>query len=206
MQVGIPSETTPGERRVALVPDVASRITATGATVAIQAGAGAGATARRRRLRGQRRHVDRRRRDPLRLLGNGLQSSAPDRRGGPAAERGRRHLELPPARGGPRACPCLGHTANCRLQPGPSASDQPFAGDGRALLPGARIRLPRGPAGSRAPAEVLPPLHDGGRDRAAGQGPRARRRRRRAAGDCDGAPARRRRPPRTTSGRPQETR
>ncbi len=42
MQVGIPSETTPGERRVALVPDVATRITATGATVAIQAGAGAG--------------------------------------------------------------------------------------------------------------------------------------------------------------------
>ena len=40
MQVGIPSETTPGERRVALVPDVAARITALGATVAIQAGAG----------------------------------------------------------------------------------------------------------------------------------------------------------------------
>jgi H+-translocating NAD(P) transhydrogenase subunit alpha len=40
MQVGIPSETTPGERRVALVPDVAARITSLGATVAIQAGAG----------------------------------------------------------------------------------------------------------------------------------------------------------------------
>ena len=40
MQVGIPSETTPGERRVALVPDVAVRITSLGADVAIQAGAG----------------------------------------------------------------------------------------------------------------------------------------------------------------------
>jgi len=42
MQVGIPSETTPGERRVAMVPDVVSRITALGAQVALQSDAGAG--------------------------------------------------------------------------------------------------------------------------------------------------------------------
>src|ERR1019366_2440223 len=41
MRLGIPSETTPGERRVALVPSVVPRITALGAEVAIQAGAGA---------------------------------------------------------------------------------------------------------------------------------------------------------------------
>ena len=41
MQVGIPSETTPGERRVALVPDVVTKITALGADLAIQVGAGA---------------------------------------------------------------------------------------------------------------------------------------------------------------------
>jgi len=41
MQVGIPSETLPGERRVALVPEVAPRITALGADIALQAGAGA---------------------------------------------------------------------------------------------------------------------------------------------------------------------
>jgi NAD(P) transhydrogenase subunit alpha len=40
MRLGIPSETTPGERRVALVPSVVPRITALGAEVAIQAGAG----------------------------------------------------------------------------------------------------------------------------------------------------------------------
>ncbi len=41
MQVGVPSETTPGERPVALVPDVVTKITALGADVAIQVGAGA---------------------------------------------------------------------------------------------------------------------------------------------------------------------
>ena len=41
MRLGIPSETTPGERRVALVPSVVPRITALGADVAVQAGAGA---------------------------------------------------------------------------------------------------------------------------------------------------------------------
>ena len=41
MRLGIPSETTPGERRVALVPSVVPKITALGVEVAMQAGAGA---------------------------------------------------------------------------------------------------------------------------------------------------------------------
>ena len=41
MRLGIPSETTPGERRVALVPSVVPRITALGVEVAMQTGAGA---------------------------------------------------------------------------------------------------------------------------------------------------------------------
>ena len=41
MRLGIPSETTPGERRVALVPSVVPRITALGADIAMQTGAGA---------------------------------------------------------------------------------------------------------------------------------------------------------------------
>ncbi|MGD0874955.1 MAG: Re/Si-specific NAD(P)(+) transhydrogenase subunit alpha [Acidimicrobiales bacterium] len=40
MRLGIPTETTPGERRVALVPSVVPRITALGADIAMQAGAG----------------------------------------------------------------------------------------------------------------------------------------------------------------------
>jgi NAD(P) transhydrogenase subunit alpha len=40
MQVGVPTETSPGERRVALVPDVVSRLTGAGFTVAVERGAG----------------------------------------------------------------------------------------------------------------------------------------------------------------------
>jgi NAD(P) transhydrogenase subunit alpha len=41
MRIGVPSETIPGERRVAMVPEVASRLTASGHEVVVQAGAGA---------------------------------------------------------------------------------------------------------------------------------------------------------------------
>jgi len=43
MQIGVPKETAPGERRVALVPDVAAKLIAAGHTVSVQAGAGEGA-------------------------------------------------------------------------------------------------------------------------------------------------------------------
>jgi NAD(P) transhydrogenase subunit alpha len=41
MKVGVPKETTPGERRVALVPDVVRRLGAKGVAVVVQSGAGA---------------------------------------------------------------------------------------------------------------------------------------------------------------------
>jgi NAD(P) transhydrogenase subunit alpha len=40
MQVGVPRETAPGERRVALVPDIVSRLTGSGFTVVVERGAG----------------------------------------------------------------------------------------------------------------------------------------------------------------------
>ena len=43
MKTGVPSETLPGERRVALVPDVAARLAGAGFEVAVEAGAGNGA-------------------------------------------------------------------------------------------------------------------------------------------------------------------
>ena len=43
MLVGVPRETAPGERRVALVPDVVSRLSSAGFTVAVEQGAGASA-------------------------------------------------------------------------------------------------------------------------------------------------------------------
>lgn len=44
MQVGIPRESAPGERRVALVPEVVPRLAPTGATIAVEHDAGAAAT------------------------------------------------------------------------------------------------------------------------------------------------------------------
>jgi H+-translocating NAD(P) transhydrogenase subunit alpha len=44
VRIGVPRESAPGERRVALVPDSVSRLTATGLDVAIERGAGAGAS------------------------------------------------------------------------------------------------------------------------------------------------------------------
>src|SRR5437762_6396017 len=43
MRIGVPKETAPGERRVALVPEVISKLTSKGLDVVVQAGAGAGA-------------------------------------------------------------------------------------------------------------------------------------------------------------------
>ena len=44
MRVGVPKETAPGERRVALVPDTARRLTETGVEVVVETGAGDGAS------------------------------------------------------------------------------------------------------------------------------------------------------------------
>ncbi len=43
MLIGVPAETAPGERRVALVPDVVRKLVARGVEVVVQSGAGAGA-------------------------------------------------------------------------------------------------------------------------------------------------------------------
>src|SRR5438874_11300881 len=43
MRIGVPKETAAGEHRVALVPEVISKLTVKGLDVAVQAGAGAGA-------------------------------------------------------------------------------------------------------------------------------------------------------------------
>jgi NAD(P) transhydrogenase subunit alpha len=43
VKLAVPTETRPGERRVAMIPDVAGRLTGTGVDVAVQAGAGVAA-------------------------------------------------------------------------------------------------------------------------------------------------------------------
>ena len=43
MKIGVAKETAPGERRVALVPEVLAKLTAAGLDVLVERGAGAGA-------------------------------------------------------------------------------------------------------------------------------------------------------------------
>ncbi|HVS85938.1 MAG TPA: hypothetical protein VHD91_09930, partial [Gaiellaceae bacterium] len=44
MRVGVPRETTPGERRVALVPETAGKLAAAGFEIVVEPGAGAAAS------------------------------------------------------------------------------------------------------------------------------------------------------------------
>ena len=43
MRIGVPTETAPGERRVALVPEIVRKLAAAGHEVVLEPGAGAGA-------------------------------------------------------------------------------------------------------------------------------------------------------------------
>ena len=54
MKVGVAKETAPGERRVALVPEVLGKLQAAGLEILVERGAGAGVVHPRRRLRGRR--------------------------------------------------------------------------------------------------------------------------------------------------------
>jgi H+-translocating NAD(P) transhydrogenase subunit alpha len=44
VKVGVPKETAPGERRVALVPEIVSKLTASGVEVVVEPGAGEAAS------------------------------------------------------------------------------------------------------------------------------------------------------------------
>ena len=124
-------------------------------------------------------------------------AAADHRRGGRAA-RGRVGHQLPAAGGRGRHGARPRRQGCHRLQPRPPAPDQPGPVHGRPLLPGHRGRLPGRAVGRRAPGQVLPDVHDGGRHRAAGQGAGDGRRCGRPAGHrhgpapgCSGAGLRR---------------
>ena len=184
MQVGIPAETLPGERRVALVPEIAPRITALGANAVLQTGAGAGSLlddeayaaagvelADRPVVLGSSEMVCKVQPPTLEEVGLLSEGAGIVSFLQPAAD-----LQLVQ-----RARDPEGHV----VQPGSSATHQPRSVHGRPVLAGTRVRLSRGTARGRASSEVLPALHDRGRHDPAGKGARARRRRRRPAGHRD---------------------
>ena len=67
MRIGVPKETAAGEHRVALVPEVVSKLKAKGLDVVVQSGAGADALLRDDAFAAAGAKVDRRRRRGLGL-------------------------------------------------------------------------------------------------------------------------------------------
>ena len=191
MKIGVAKERAPNERRVALVPDVLSKLTAAGAEVLVERGAGDGAAfpdgatrTRRPPGRGATTSCSRRRTSCCRPAAaaddvwpgcararpwSGCCSrSSTRRRRWPELAKARRHGD----------------------QPRRAAADavaRPV--DGRAVVAGERRRLPGGPHRGRGVRPLLPAADDRRRHGPAGQRARPGHRRRRSAGDRHGARA-----------------
>ena len=192
MKVGVAKETAPGERRVALVPEVLAKLSAAGLEVLVERGAGAGAVDPRRRLPGGRgdHRLDRPTCTASRTSCSASRSRPSQRSsvmhagpGGPwpapAADRSR-------DRGG------AGQAGRHGDQPRRDPADA-VAGPRRWMrfVAGERRRLQGGPHRGQRLRPLLPAADDRGRDRQAGQRADPRHRRRRAPGDRHRPTARR---------------
>ena len=194
MRVGVPRETTPGERRVALVPETVGKLAAAGFELVVEPGAGDAAS-----------FPDDAYADAGATLGDPWDADGVVKVRKPSAE------ELGRLRDGqlligflepladPRGIERARGARRDRVRDGVDPAHHARAVDGRALVAGDGRRLQGGAARGRAPAALLPDADDRRRHRPAREGARDRRGRRRAAGDRDRAPARRRRRPASTS-------
>ena len=190
VRLAVPSETRPGERRVAVVPEVARRLIDAGWEVAIQSGAGAGAFFDDDAYRAAGAHVAP---DAAATLGGAvlvLAVNAPDAAQAAQLPEGVTLLSFCSARRSHRGPRRPGRQTGHRLQLRPSAPDQPGPGHGRPVLAGHGGRATGRHSGRRAPGPLLPDVHDRGRHRPAGQGAGDGGRGGRAAGHRHGPPAR----------------
>ena len=159
VRVAVPKEIAPGERRVALVPEIVKKLAAGGFDVAVEHGAGEAAAFsdsayREAGARGgrARRALRRRggRREGAEAVGRRGRAAAgrldPDRVP-PAADRSGRHRAADAARR---------HRLRARVDP----AHHPRPAHGRALLSGHRVGLQGGAARRRPAAEVLPHADD----------------------------------------------
>ncbi len=191
MKVGVAKETAPGERRVALVPEVLGKLKAAGLDILVESGAGAGAAipdsafteagativSTVELLRPGRRHPPRRE-----AVSGGDQG---------ASLRPGRH-RLPVAADRPGIGPGARQPGRDRDQPRRDPADAVAgADDGRPELPGQRRWLQGRPARRQRVRALLPAADHGGRHGQAGQRADPGHRRRRAAGDRHRPPARR---------------
>ena len=194
MIVGVVKETFPGERRVALVPDIVGPLKKKGFDLVVESGAGLEAGFTDAAYEGKGAQI-------LPTRGDGVPAGGHHRADphlrGAIPCRGKADLELMRARadhrrrgraaGRARADRRVGRDAGA-TRPRPRADPAHHAGaeHGRPLVDGHGRRLQGGAAGGRAPAEDLPHVDDRGRHRRAGQGVHHRRGRGRAAGDRHG--------------------
>src|SRR5437870_398793 len=172
MKVGVPKETAPGERRVALVPEVVERLVQSGFEILVEPGAGDAAT-----------YEDSAFVEAGAQVGEGawgadavVKVQKPSE-----SETGRLHE---------------GQVLIAFLQPltdreGIDPAHHARPADGRALLAGNGRRIPGDADRRRAAAPLPADADDGGRHGSAGQGARPRCRGRRAPGDRHRAPPRR---------------
>ncbi len=188
MRIGVPKETAEGERRVALVPDVVASLKRNEKLdVVVEPGAGEEAG-----------HPDEQYREAGAEVGGDAWGAEVVLRVAVPSTRGDRPPALRPgADRAPGATDLGGDQRRARgggrdqLRDGGDPAHHARAGDGRALLAGRRRRLRRDPDRGAGVRSLLRHDDHGGRHRAAGEGPRARRRGGRAAGDRDGEAARR---------------
>ena len=199
MIIGVPRESFPGERRVALVPGVIPNLVKAGFEVVVEAGAGAEAgypdadyTAKGARLLPTRAEVFATADLVAQVLGYGSN----DRTGNEDLPLLRRDqilvgfqrplgsLQIDPGSRGPGR-----HVVRRRAD----AADDAGAEHGRAVVDGDHRRVQGGRAGRREAAADLPDADHGGGDDHAGAGAGDRRRRGRAPGDRHGEAAGRRR-------------
>ena len=170
MNVSVPKEVASGERRVALVPEVVERLIQNGIQVTIEDGAGEGA-----------HHPNAAYEEAGASIGDGFSGDVIAKVAPPSAEEiGRLARGLGPGRL-PPAAHRVGHRSRARrarrdeLRHGGDPAHHARAVDGRALLPGHRLRLPGRPARRPGAAALLPDAHHGGRHDPPRQGARARR-------------------------------
>jgi NAD(P) transhydrogenase subunit alpha len=156
MKLGVPKETAPGERRVAIVPDAAAALKKAGIEVLVESGAGAGAFFSDADYEKAGARVRSGSSGPARRGGRRRQGSAAKRRRDRQLRDRRRH-RLVPSTGKQRAAHSQAwRPQDQRVQHGPDPAHQPRAVDGRALVAGEHKRL-QGRAHRGAVAlEVLP--------------------------------------------------
>ena len=187
MKVGVPKETKPGERRVALVPDSVKKLADAGFDVVVERGAGNEANL-----------TDAEYEEAGATLGDASAVAGADaivRVAAPSADEtpgcGQGPGRLPVAAEQPRPGAPAGRRARHELRDGVDPAHDARPGDGRAFVTGRGRRIPRDARGRPLPRQVPADADHRGRHRQARPRAGAGRGRRGTAGDRHGQAPRR---------------